>query len=106
MLRAALNAGQRSASLPSNLGRRIFSEDGFSRMEVSFSSMARDVRSGVVGGDGDATEVVEAVTALSDTDTVEGTGSTEGWLTDDMDEGACDEATPEMMDGATLVASG
>ena len=60
----------------------------------------------MVGGDGDATEVVEAVTALSDTDTVEGMASTEGWLTDDMDEGACDEATPEMMDGATLVASG
>ena len=54
----------------------------------------------------DAREVVDVVTALSDTNTVEGTGFMEGWLTDDMDDGACDEATPEMTDGATLVASG
>ena len=60
----------------------------------------------MVGGDGDVTEVVEAVTALSDTNTVEGTVSKEGWITDEMDDGACDEATLERTDGATLVASG
>ena len=43
-------------------------------------------------GDGDATEVVDAVAAFSETDTVEGTGSTEGWITEDMDAGAYDEA--------------
>ena len=50
-------------------------------------------------GDGDVTDAVDAVNALSDTDTVEGTGSTEGWLTDDMDDGAGENATPEMADG-------
>ena len=57
-------------------------------------------------GDGDVTEAVDAVTALSDTDTVKRTGSMEGWITDDMDDGACDEAMSEVTDGAALVAPG
>ena len=60
----------------------------------------------MVDGDGDMMESVGAVTVLSDTDTIDGMGSTEGWLTDDMDDCACDEATLEMTDGATLVAYG
>ena len=68
--------------------------------------MVRDVRSGAVDGDGDVTEAIDSVTALTDTDTVEGMVPIEGWIMDEIDDGAFDEAMPEVKDDAAPEAPG